>query len=171
MTQWNQTYPNDVGFSEETFAVSCSHLKMVLLSVIWLSSWLYTPRKPLWWRRISAAWGLCVRSLCGGAGGWRRGGRRQGSTGITMELKDKRDIVALTDPSKKTLLPVPSAQASSPHELLTSQNRESLFEHHLLFNAHVVQRSVMTICRQSHLVVEISGRAGIHLIKIGFHFC
>lgn len=49
-------------------------------------------------------------------------GGAEGSPGITAELGDKRDIVALTDPSKKTLLPVPSDPASSAHELLTSQN-------------------------------------------------
>lgn len=41
------------------------------------------------------------------------------SPGITVELRDKRDIVAQTDPSKKTLLPVPPAPAN---EQLTSQN-------------------------------------------------
>lgn len=70
-------------------------------------------------------WRLCVRSQCGGAAGG--GGGAEGSPGITAELRDKRDIVALTDPSKKTLLPVPSDPASSAHELLTSQNWKSLF--------------------------------------------
>lgn len=52
-------------------------------------------------RRISAAWRLCVRSRCGGAGGGGLVGA-EGSPGITAELRDKRDIVAQTDPSKKT---------------------------------------------------------------------
>lgn len=36
--------------------------------MIWLSSWLHIPPKPPWWRRISAAWRLCVRSQFRGVG-------------------------------------------------------------------------------------------------------
>lgn len=41
--------------------------------------------------------------------GWGEGEGGEGSPGITVELRDKSDIVAQTDPSKKTLLPVPPA--------------------------------------------------------------
>lgn len=65
-------------------------------------------------------------------GQWEEEGGAEGSLGIAAELQDKRDIVARTDPSKKTLLPVPSDPASSAHELLASQNWKSLLKHHLL---------------------------------------
>lgn len=79
----------------------------------------------------------------GGEGGRRRRGGgggeggAEGSPGITAALRDKRDIVALTDPSKKTLLPVPSAPAHPPHMSCSLPRTESpffFFKHHLLLN-------------------------------------
>lgn len=132
--KWHQTWPNVVKFNERTsekrrlvFA-----LQMALLSTIWPSSWLYIPPKPPWWQRIIR----CPETVCQilvWRGKWEEEeGGAEGSPGINAELPDKRDIVALTDPSKKTLLPVPTDPASSAHEVLTSQNWKSLLKHHLL---------------------------------------
>lgn len=92
----------------------------------------------------------CLETLCQ-IQVWRgrtrgRGGGAEGSPGITAELSDKRDIVTQTDPSKKTLLPVPSAPASSARAAHFPELKVP-FCHHLLLTVH---SSSLTICRHWH---------------------
>lgn len=120
MMKWYQTQPNVLKNS-----VSCSHYKWPYY--LWSDQalgFIFHPNRH--GDGGSVLPGDCV-SDPSVEGKQKEGGGAEGSPGITAELRDKRDIVALTDPSKKTLLPVPSDPASSAHELLTSQNWKSLF--------------------------------------------
>lgn len=92
---------------------SSSHVRITgdtaccLLSMIWLSLWLYIPPKPPWWRRISAAWRPCVRSHSGRAGGG--GGGAKGSPGITIEIQDKKGHCGTVWPIQEHITSCPSS--------------------------------------------------------------
>lgn len=166
---WRQSYPNVVGLNEGTITIErqclMSTLQMALISIIWLSSWLHIPPKPPRWRRISAAWRLCVRSQCGEAGGVGGGlAAPRDLLGSPRSSETKGTLWhRLTHPRKHYFL---SHQLQHPPHMSCSLPRtESPF---LTSSAvkHSQQQSVLTICSYWHstTVNYICGGTGIHKV-------
>lgn len=110
--------------------------------MIWLSSWLYIPSKPWWWRRISPAWRLCVRSQRGRAEGDGGGGeiswdhrgapRQKGHCGTDWPIQE--NITSCPTSSSKWTAHFPELS------LFLTSSAVNCFQ----------QQSLLTICRHSN---------------------